>query len=113
MTDGIVRDFEHDRLMVLDSPGGKLIVYSPSFEPDVYRSFTVDISPEAIEQLKKKSQRTSFEWTMEDGSLSVQGQDGCWTLVFRMSVPPYSLVPVFLCTAETQTMREKLFKKKA
>lgn len=109
MTDGIVRNFERDRLMVFDSPGGKLIVYLLSFEPDVYRSVTVGLPPEAIEQLKKKSQKKSFEWTTEDGSLSIQGQDGCWRLLFRMSIPPYSIVPVFLCTAETQTIKEHLF----
>lgn len=105
MSDGLVGDFESGNWMVVNHPQGKLIVDS-TFQLGA-------VLPRAsIKTLGERAKRKVFEWTTEDGSLSVHGRDGHWDMVFRMKEPPYCMVTASLSGDETKMIKKQLFAKK-
>jgi len=104
MGEDAVGDFENGSWMIFDHPQGKFIVDS-TLQVGAVLPWLL------IKTLAERSKRKFFEWSAEDGSLSVHGKDGCWDLVFRMSESPYCLVSSSLSAAETQMMKQHLFTK--
>jgi len=102
MRETLVQDFNHDRWMVFDHPKGKFIVDS-TFQVGAVLPWA------SLETLQEMSKRKSFEWTTDDGLISVKGKQGCWNLEFRMNEPPYCLINDFLSAAETKTIKQNLF----
>ena len=103
MREGLVGDLENGGWMVLDHPEGKFIVDSTLHVGAV-------LPRASIKKLKKRSKRKFFKWTVEDGSLSVQGRRDCWNLAFKMGAPPDGLVVAVLSAAETEAVKQHLLK---
>ena len=104
MRQSVARGFENGRLKVLNHPQGKFIVYLPLNVQTV-------LPWGSIENLEKRAKDKVFEWTIEDGSLSVQGQQECWALAFTMSEPPHCSFTVSLSATETEAVKQHLFNK--
>ena len=102
MKQAAARTLENGPLKVMDSSTGKFIIFAPL-------KLGAVVTWRALHKLQKRAKQKVFEWSIDDGSLSVQGKEDQWALAFKMDKPPYSVVTLMLSPTETETVKEYLF----
>lgn len=109
--DGGIRILERDGhyLHIMDQADGKLILYITTIEEGIADGFTVGLAPRSLGELRAMAGSATFDWTIRDETLRVEGRDGAWALTFSMNAPPYLSTTLELTGAETEAVKAELF----
>ncbi len=93
---------------IADAADGKLILLITTTGAGMADGFTIGLNPASLADLRTAARAGTFEWTIRDGSLRIEGREAGWTLFFAMTAPPFATARVALTAAETARFRAEV-----